>query len=461
MLARSTDGGRSWTEAQRINDDPARPRHDQFFPTVAVGRDGAVHLLWLDRRDDAANNLYLPYYAASTDGGATFAQEPLSRTPSDPAIGFQGSLLGDYIALDTSSDGSKVYAAWVDTRNGDQDIYFAAFGAKAGPESPPPAATRPAPAAVPSPQPLTGFFDAAFLRKWQRTDRPVLLGRASRPWVWGPVSFAAASEAYAQGRGGTRAVQYFDKARMEINDPGVDLTSRYFVTNGLLVVELVSGRVQTGNNEFEPARAPAQIPVAGDADSPDALTYASLAPVASLNGDNRAPDKAGQQVTAVLERSGATRDDPARAGSVRMVRYEPVLGHNIPSVFWDFMNQKGPVQLSSPNAGLSAGSEEEREEREAGGEAAEGSPTNITMQTIPIGQEQILDWEVDLGYPITEPYWTNVKIAGASKWVLVQAFQRRVLTYVADNPPGWQVEMGNVGRHYFDWRYNRAGTATR
>jgi hypothetical protein len=64
-----------------------------------------------------------------------------------------------------------------------------------------------------------------------------------------------------------------------------------------------------------------------------------------------------------------------------------------------------------------------------------------------------LDWVADLGYPITEPYWTNVKIGGAPKQVLVQAFQRRVLTYVADNPPGWQVEMGNVGRHYYDWRY--------
>ena len=37
--------------------------------------------------------------------------------------------------------------------------------------------------------------------------------------------------------------------------------------------------------------------------------------------------------------------------------------------------------------------------------------------------------------------------------VLVQPFQRRVLTYSPDNPSGWQVEMGNVGRHYYLWRY--------
>ncbi|HEX8599814.1 MAG TPA: hypothetical protein VF952_15030 [Chloroflexia bacterium] len=458
MLSRSTDGGVSWTAAQRVNNDPAQPRKDQFFPAVIVGRDSAVHLLWLDRRDDPANKVYLPYYGTSTDGGATFTQEPLSRTPSDPTIGFQGTLIGDYIAIDTSPDGSRVYAAWVDLRNGDQDIYFAAFGATEGPEGPAPVPTRPAPVAVPSPQPLTGFFDEAFLRKWQRTDRPVLLAVASRPWVWGPVSFAAASEPYAQGRRGLRDVQYFDKARMEINNPAGDPTSRFFVTNGLLVVELLSGRVQTGNNEFEAARSPAQIPVAGDADSPEALTYASLVPVASLNGDKRAADRTGQQVTAVLDRSGTIRDDPARAGSIRIVRYEPVLGHNIPDVFWNFINQKGPVQLSSLGGATSAGEEGEGSE---GSEAAEGSGSSVLMQTIPMADETILDWEVDLGYPITEPYWTNVRIGGTSKWVLVQAFQRRVLTYVADNPPGWQVEMGNVGRHYYDWRYNQVGTATR
>ena len=37
--------------------------------------------------------------------------------------------------------------------------------------------------------------------------------------------------------------------------------------------------------------------------------------------------------------------------------------------------------------------------------------------------------------------------------VLVQAFERRVLTYTPDNAPEWRVEMGNVGQHYYQWRY--------
>jgi hypothetical protein len=28
-------------------------------------------------------------------------------------------------------------------------------------------------------------------------------------------------------------------------------------------------------------------------------------------------------------------------------------------------------------------------------------------------------------------------------------------------PSGWQVQMGNIGQHYFDWRYNNAGRPTK
>jgi hypothetical protein len=37
--------------------------------------------------------------------------------------------------------------------------------------------------------------------------------------------------------------------------------------------------------------------------------------------------------------------------------------------------------------------------------------------------------------------------------VLIQLFERRTLTYTPANPSGFQVEMGNVGQHYYSWRY--------
>ena len=56
------------------------------------------------------------------------------------------------------------------------------------------------------------------------------------------------------------------------------------------------------------------------------------------------------------------------------------------------------------------------------------------------------------GYAVTEPFWVSTKVAGAQRTVLVQLFQRRVLTY---NPAlsGLKVEMGNLGQHYYKWRY--------
>jgi hypothetical protein len=41
--------------------------------------------------------------------------------------------------------------------------------------------------------------------------------------------------------------------------------------------------------------------------------------------------------------------------------------------------------------------------------------------------------------------------------ILFQVFERRVLTYNPANPPRWRMEMGNVGRHSYKWRY---GTET-
>ena len=59
----------------------------------------------------------------------------------------------------------------------------------------------------------------------------------------------------------------------------------------------------------------------------------------------------------------------------------------------------------------------------------------------------------DFGLPVTGAYWVNVRVGGVERPILFQVFERRVLTYNPANPAGWQIEMGNVGRHYFEWRY--------
>ncbi|MEZ4524225.1 MAG: SMP-30/gluconolactonase/LRE family protein [Thermomicrobiales bacterium] len=59
------------------------------------------------------------------------------------------------------------------------------------------------------------------------------------------------------------------------------------------------------------------------------------------------------------------------------------------------------------------------------------------------------------GLPVTEAYWAQVQVDGTDKDVLIQCFERRCLTYTPDNPLGWQVEAGNVGQHYYHWRYGQ------
>jgi hypothetical protein len=226
-----------------------------------------------------------------------------------------------------------------------------------------------------------------------------------------------ANEAYAESPTGRRLVEYLDKGRMEANDPGGDRTSNWFVTSGLLVSEMVSGRVQTGNTAFE-TRTPAQVPVAGDATSPDAPSYAAFATLTAP-----IPRAMGGLPQQAISKGGAVRPlaEPV-PGAGRSAStpgtYDEVSGHNVPAVFTDWMGQAGAV-----------------------------------LQSGRLAQGRIMDPLFVLGRPITEAYWVDVLIAGAPARVMLQLFERRTLTYNPANPPQWQVEMANVGRAYYDWRY--------
>jgi hypothetical protein len=69
-------------------------------------------------------------------------------------------------------------------------------------------------------------------------------------------------------------------------------------------------------------------------------------------------------------------------------------------------------------------------------------------------------WFYASGLPISDAYWVRATIAGKPVDVLLQAYERRVLTYVPTNPDGFKVEMGNIGQHYYDWRYKETANPT-
>jgi beta-lactamase class A len=264
--------------------------------------------------------------------------------------------------------------------------------------------------------------DDAIARTWVRTDAPVAAERTQRTWMWGPALTAEIQEPALDAPGGTRTVRYFDKSRMEVStDPNADPSSIWYITNGLLAKELITGDVQTGANSHE-SHSPAQVNIAGDPDDSTGPTYASF-----TQHLNDAPIPNGWLVTQRIDRAGNITDDQS-LGNYGVTAHErvtvPGIDHQVASVFWEFMTSSGMVY-------------------------EDGRYTNALLFPNPY---------YATGYPITEPYWTSVRVGGTEKLVLVQAFERRVLTYTPDNPPAWQVEAGNVGQHYYTWRYGALPT---
>lgn len=281
--------------------------------------------------------------------------------------------------------------------------------------------------AVPSAAPLAvdAFAHPAFQRTWERTDRPVSFGQVQRSWYWGPnPNTGGILEDYAEGAGGKRLVQYFDKSRMEINNPGGDQNDPFFVTNGLLTVELISGKMQIGNFAYTD-RPAATIPLASDTDDANAPTYVSFQGVSNTGlGDHPAPSRVDQFATSTINKAGQVGDDPSRANlpGAKFAIFEGTTKHNIPQVVWDFLNLTGPIYNST-----------------------NGQTINGRLSD---------PWFYTTGLPISEPYWAKVKIANQPNVdVMIQAFERRVVTYVPSAPAGFQVQMSNIGQHYYQWRY--------
>ena len=263
--------------------------------------------------------------------------------------------------------------------------------------------------------PATG----AFQRTWARTDQPVTSGTVSRTWMWGPqANTGLLQEAYAEAPGGTRSVQYFDKSRMEDN-AWRTTDAPWDVTNGLLVVEMVDGALQVGDTQVE-TRAPAAVNIAGDPG--EHPTYADIATFGLRTQPATLP---GTPLATWVDATGILPTGPTPPAAVTAAERLTVPGidHTVASVFWAFMTSSGTVV--------------------EGGQLVQA----------PL----FLNPYYATGYPITEAYWSVVKIGGTPTTVLWQCFERRCLTYNPANEPGWQVEAGNVGQHYYAWRSSGQG----
>lgn len=255
-----------------------------------------------------------------------------------------------------------------------------------------------------------------FQRVWSEQDGPIADEvEAGRSWTWGPYAISpVVREKMADSPGGQREVQYFDKSRMEINNPHANPTDQWYITNGLLPIEMMTGRIQVGLSAFEDAE-PARISAIGDPDTYP--TYADLAPLYQSPGRTDAA-ALGRPVTQLLQSGGTIGTLDTHASDPATVLAPGPNGHGVPQGFLDFQNMEGLIYRDGQSI-----------------RARVYTPAFV------------------FGLPVTPAYWVNSRVAGKNQAVLFQVFERRILTYNPANPPGARVEMGNVGQHFYRWRY--------
>jgi len=90
-LIKSTDGGETWSERKRVNNDP--PGSHQFFTWMAIDQvTGYLHFVFYDRRNYSDNQTDV-FMAVSKDGGETFVNYQVSEEPFVPSSWI---FFGDY-----------------------------------------------------------------------------------------------------------------------------------------------------------------------------------------------------------------------------------------------------------------------------------------------------------------------------------------------------------------------------
>lgn len=100
-LITSRDGGTTWSGPVTVNQDGTNA--DQFQPVVAAPEEDRVEVAFFDRRHDPLNFFIDQYLARSTDGGRTWTETRLSHDLWDPSvnppISTSGDFIGDYQGL--------------------------------------------------------------------------------------------------------------------------------------------------------------------------------------------------------------------------------------------------------------------------------------------------------------------------------------------------------------------------
>ncbi len=124
-IAKSTDGGNSWSEPIKVNDDTSGK--EQFFSWMDVDdANGDVYVVFYDRRNYNDNNTDV-YIARSTDGGETFENIKISESPFVPNSNI---FFGDYTNIAVYN--GMVRPIWTRLHNGYLSVLTAIIDVSVG-----------------------------------------------------------------------------------------------------------------------------------------------------------------------------------------------------------------------------------------------------------------------------------------------------------------------------------------
>jgi hypothetical protein len=136
FVSKSTDGGQTFTVPSPVSPTPADFAgigRDQFFPGVAVDKDGEVGVCYYDRRSDPGNTVIDRFCSVSHNHAASWDEERISHSNWLPLHGSDNIIvttyIGDYDALtsDFLLQNDGFYGAFEIQLNGNPDVFGKKF----------------------------------------------------------------------------------------------------------------------------------------------------------------------------------------------------------------------------------------------------------------------------------------------------------------------------------------------
>ncbi|RPI74255.1 MAG: T9SS C-terminal target domain-containing protein [Ignavibacteriales bacterium] len=122
ILNRSTDGGLTWSSGIRVNQDALNNGKIQYFPAVHIDDFGGVNIIFYDDRNTASDSAGV-FLARSVDGGNSWTEYEISDHNFKPAAvgGLGQGYQGDNIGI--TSSGNILWPVWMDNSSGIYQVW--------------------------------------------------------------------------------------------------------------------------------------------------------------------------------------------------------------------------------------------------------------------------------------------------------------------------------------------------